>query len=234
MLEIILPRSCIHCSRKCDVLPRPAPDRSLSKYLCPNCLKAIDALPRPTVGDVENILARFILEIEYPPIAAYEFIVDGQIQSVVHAMKYQGMIKLARTMGERLAERIQGDLPALDLVIPVPLHRTRFAERGFNQAEELATGVASQLRLPKPHSKFFRRTRPTKTQTQLHVEERLKNVEGVFELTNAGAKELKGKRLLLIDDVATTGSTLTSLARTAKRAEPRSITVATLAVAVRA
>ncbi len=105
-------------------------------------------------------------------------------------------------------------LPAPDLVVPVPLHLTRLKERGFNQSGLLAGEFARKLRVPVSFDTIIRKNR-TEPQTRLNRRERLKNVKGAFELS--GAKSVRGRRILLVDDVFTTGTTLSECARTLKR-----------------
>jgi ComF family protein len=111
-----------------------------------------------------------------------------------------------------------------DVIVPVPLHRARLAERGYNQAHELARGIAGTIA-----AKSVRRIRPTPSQTGLHVEERIENVRGAFALTRS-SRSLEGKHVLIVDDVMTTGATITSVAETLLAAKPRAISIATLAV----
>ncbi len=105
-------------------------------------------------------------------------------------------------------------LPAPDLVVPVPLHLKRLKERGFNQSGLLAGEFARKLGVPVSFDNIIRKNR-TEPQTRLNRRERLKNVKGAFELS--GAKSVRGRRILLVDDVITTGTTLSECARTLKR-----------------
>jgi ComF family protein len=233
VIDFFLPRICLHCSRRCKGYPRQDSHRILSKYLCPDCLARITEQPRPSDEDVRGIMGRFILEIEYQPIAGFEFVPKSHIQSVIHAFKYDGMPRLAKQMGRVLAERIGDDaaLREIDCILPVPLHRTRFAERGFNQAEALASGFAEVRGLADPTQGLIKRKHPTRSQTRLSVDERIQNVKGAFTLTREGLRELQGRRVLILDDVTTTGSTLSSVARSVVEAEPKSVAVAALAIA---
>jgi ComF family protein len=104
-------------------------------------------------------------------------------------------------------------MPAPDLVLPVPLHFRRLRERGFNQSGLLAGELARKLRVPVSFDVIVRKNR-TLPQTRLNRRERLKNVKGAFEL--AGARKVRDRRILLVDDVFTTGTTLSECARTLK------------------
>jgi ComF family protein len=105
-------------------------------------------------------------------------------------------------------------LPALDLVVPVPLHPKRLRQRGFNQSGLLAGEFGRKLKVPVSFD-IIRRKNQTQPQTRLNRAERLKNVKGAFEVTDA--KRARGRRILLVDDVFTTGTTLSECARTLKK-----------------
>jgi len=106
------------------------------------------------------------------------------------------------------------------VVVPVPLHWWRAWKRGFNQAELLARPLAQQLGL-EVHDDFLRRIRNTKPQTKLKGDERRKNVVGAFAVPKASVPEVKGRDILLVDDVCTTGATLNACANALKRAGAR-------------
>ena len=136
----------------------------------------------------------------------YEFPCDRLVQ----ALKYHAQLALAAFFARSLASR---PLPKVDLVLPMPLHPSRLAERGFNQALEIARGLAQHLERP-VEPRGARRVKDTAPQTELPYGERAKNVRGAFvcELT------LSGKNVAVVDDVMTTGATLNELARALKRA----------------
>src|SRR5882672_4342416 len=136
----------------------------------------------------------------------YEFPCDRLVQ----ALKYRAWLALAPFFARQLVSRV---LPAVDLVVPMPLHPDRLALRGFNQAVEIARGVAKQSRL-RLAPRGARRVRSTAAQTDLPYEERARNVRGAF----ACDLDLTGKSVAVVDDVMTTGATLNELARVLKRA----------------
>jgi ComF family protein len=124
----------------------------------------------------------------------------------VHALKYAGRRSLARPLAA-LMERHGGDvMEGAQLVIPVPLHRSRKQARGFNQASEIAR------HLPVPMVSALRRVRATVSQTDLPAAKRHANVRGAFALARR-ARMLRGATVVLIDDVSTTGATLDACAR---------------------
>jgi ComF family protein len=136
----------------------------------------------------------------------YEFPCDRLVQ----ALKYRARLALAEFFARNLASR---PLPEIDLVVPMPLHPKRLAERGFNQALEIARGVARHLGRPiEPRCAL--RVKNTLPQARLPFDERAKNVRGAFLCK----LDLSGASIAVVDDVMTTGATLNELARALKRA----------------
>lgn len=118
------------------------------------------------------------------------------------------------------------DLLPVDAVCYVPLYPVRERERGFNQAHWLAGELATRRKLPRPRH-WVRRVRDTGTQTHLTASQRMANVKGVFEVVRSQA--IRGQRLLLVDDVMTTGATVNECARVLKKAGAASVHVITVA-----
>ena len=136
----------------------------------------------------------------------YEFPCDRLVQ----ALKYRARLALSGFFARSLASR---PLPEVDLIVPMPLHPKRLAERGFNQALEIARGLARRLGRPiEPRGAL--RVKDTPPQTRLPYEERAKNVRGAFLCK----LDLSGASVAVVDDVMTTGATLNELARALKRA----------------
>lgn len=115
--------------------------------------------------------------------------------------------------------------PPFDLIIPVPLHRRKRRERGFNQAELIGNIIGKALSIPL-EKKVLKRVKDTPTQTGLSLKEREKNVKGAFKVVKK--KRIKGKKVLLVDDVYTTGSTVKEVSLVLKKAGVRVIYVFTL------
>lgn len=132
---------------------------------------------------------------------------DGAAESVVHALKYAGWRHLAGVCAERLASALAGRDSRPELLVPVPLHRTRLRERGFNQAAVIAEALAE--RLERPVYGALVRTRATASQVGLSRAGRAANMEGAFAVTGGLAPRA---RIGLVDDVATSGATLAAAA----------------------
>ena len=133
----------------------------------------------------------------------------GTMKKAVKSFKF----RKKKELGDVLGMIISGRLPSMnaDIIIPVPLHRTRMKERGFNQSELLALSLSRCKGLPVIADALIR-VRETRPQFELHKYERENNVRGAFEVTNRAA--IQGKRILLLDDICTTGSTIKECTKT--------------------
>ncbi|HSZ16073.1 MAG TPA: ComF family protein [Terracidiphilus sp.] len=165
---------------------------------------------------------------------------QGRMREVIHALKYESLRPAARKLGELLAQAIAqlvSEAPAELLVVPVPLHRSKFADRGFNQSRLLAAEAIAALRKTHPHWRLtlapttLMRLRATDSQAGLTPRQRRLNVRGAFRVSDPAA--VAGKHLLVIDDILTTGATARACARTLQNAGAESVWVATLARAHR-
>jgi ComF family protein len=133
---------------------------------------------------------------------------EGALRTCIHALKYDGQKRLAEPLGKLLVQAYIAYGLRADLVIPVPLHKEREQQRGYNQTTLLARQFARQLGLTLRED-ILQRARATPVQVGLNGQERQQNVEGAFACTpqfTTGA--LSGRTILMIDDVCTTGSTL--------------------------
>lgn len=165
---------------------------------------------------------------------------QDRMREVIHALKYEGFRPTARKLGELLAQAIAqlaSEAPADLLVVPVPLHRSKFAVRGFNQSRLLAAEAIAALRKTHPHWRLtlapttLLRLRATDSQAGLTPRQRRLNVRGAFRVSDPAS--LAGKHLLVIDDILTTGATARACARALQNAGAESVWVATLARAQR-
>ena len=217
----LLPGSCLLCGADSKTEP-----------ICPACQTDLPALPArlcPHCADQTTHGERCGACLKDPPqfdltVAAFRY--DFPLDRVVHALKYSHQLALANWFGQQLQVRITDR--AFDKIVPLPLHVDRLRERGFNQAGEIAKVLGALLALP-VDLEMVVRTRATSPQADLADKERRRNVHGAFECQG----DLSGQRILLIDDVMTTGATANECARTLKIHGAQSVTVAVVARALK-
>jgi ComF family protein len=151
------------------------------------------------------------------------FLYEFPLADLVQALKYEGALAHARVLGVLLGAAAQrhGIAGNVDAIVPMPLHASRLLERGYNQSHEIARFVARTLGLRCNHQ-ALRRTRPTPPQVGLPRDARVENVRGAF---TAGREAVRGRRLVLLDDVVTTGSTVAAAARALRDAGAISVDV---------
>ncbi len=161
---------------------------------------------------------------------------DGRMRAAIHALKYDRLHGAAKRLGGMLAVAIgslAAEAPAEMLVVPVPLHRSKYYQRGFNQARSLAVSALAVLAKSHPEwrltlaSSTLMRLRPTQSQAGLTWRQRRQNVRKAFSVSDPGA--VNGKHVLVIDDIYTTGATARAAAKTLLDAGALSVWVATLA-----
>lgn len=205
---------------------------SAGSPLCPACIADLPRLPSgrcPQCGEAIPVSERCGACLKKPPhfdachaLFPYQFPTDRLIQ----ALKYGHQLALAKWFGQGLAAALSGT--AAELIVPLPLHPQRLAERGFNQAMEIARQLEKALALPVDR-KTLVRTRITPPQAEQPFKARRANVRGAFECRG----DLSGKRILLIDDVLTTGATADECARVLKGHGAARVEVAVVARAFR-
>ena len=206
----------------------------------PACSQCNDSLGSSGVDSITG-LCRACRTVPPPFVRAVAYgLYQDRMKSAIHALKYDRLHPAARELGRMLATAIAqlaADAPAEMLVIPVPLHRLKHAERGFNQARSIAVEALRFLRKSHPDWKLtlasstLMRLKATDSQAGLNPRQRRMNVRGAFTVSNQGAVTLK--HVLVIDDIFTTGATARAAAQALAQAGAASVWVATLARARR-
>jgi len=174
---------------------------------------------------------RFVGKVEVKHTWAFlKFTKGGKVQNALHHLKYNGKQEIGRMLGSWFGAELKKQQlhTELDCIVPVPLHASKLKKRGYNQCDPIAAGLAGQLGLVW-HADALRRISANRTQTRLNRMERYENTKRIFDVTNPAL--IAGKRILLVDDVITTGSTLEACVTALQEADCREVSIACLAAA---
>lgn len=196
------------------------------------CTACFLDLPQTTCHqESENIVAQRLagrLPVKHA-MALYKFRKSGKVQSLLHHLKYKNKPSIGKMLGRRYGAifREAYGSTTFDLIIPVPLHTSKLRERGYNQSDFFAQGIAEVMCIPWSNQ-HLKRTTKAVTQTKMSKLERFKSVEHAFEATNIST--LHNKHILLVDDVMTTGATLEACGIVLLAAGIKELSVATIAV----
>ncbi|MEO6971191.1 MAG: ComF family protein [Chthoniobacterales bacterium] len=228
LVSLFYPPFCAMCSKPVDPGESlcPACAGTAPRILPPFCAQCSQAFAGAITGsftcaNCEDRVLHFDAAV-----SAYRS--RGVVRKVMHDFKYGRQIHLRHLLGRWLADSLQDPRLAgrrFDFIVPVPLHSARKRERGFNQAELLALALHRLSGLPLQNA--LQRTRYTTTQTQFDRSERIENLRGAFRLRRGS--NVQDLRMLLVDDVLTTGSTLSECAKVLKKAGAISVHAATAA-----
>ncbi len=155
---------------------------------------------------------------------------SGNVQKLIHQLKYKGNIETGRYLGKLLGADLMESsyFSNIDLIIPVPLHQKKLHKRGFNQSEVIAEGISMSMDLP-VNTTSLHRLEHTETQTKKARYTRWENVAGKFGIIDP--EKLEDKHILLVDDVLTTGATLESCAQSLLEVPQTVVSLVTLAYA---
>lgn len=220
-ISLLFPRCCVVCGR------------SLAKGEECICAMCNINLPRTNYhlqkdNQVEQL---FWGKIPLERATSFFFYRKGSdFRQILHQLKYGGQKEIGAIMGRYMASEltVSGFFEGIDVIIPVPLHKRKQRIRGYNQSEWIARGISAVTGIYIDTEVIVRR-KHTDTQTRKSTFERWENVDGIFELHHA--ESLKGKHLLVVDDVLTTGATTVACASRLMEIEGVRISVLTLAVA---
>lgn len=229
LLDVILPPIChicrsfipnagtLHICQTCqDLLPL------VSSPLCPIC-----GIPFIGTGS-DHRCGPCLSNPPHFDTARAHFLYEGPIRELIHTFKYNQKTHLRNPLALLTLQGMSNFLTSQNshLIIPVPLHRSRLQQRGFNQAVLLGRAISHYLSLPLLPDALVR-TRPTEPQIDLSAAERRVNVKGAFTVSRPD--QVAGKRILLLDDVMTTGSTMDECAKELKKAGADTVISVTIA-----
>jgi len=217
VLRLIYPPQCLGCGA------------SVTRPEVPLCALCVRLLERPDPEVVYDHIATLAQPLPLGKACSlWTFDTGGVVQRVQHRLKYGNCPAQGRTLGRWMQHLLPQTPDATAVVVPIPLHRTRLLERGYNQSDLLAEGLASACGLPY-EPKALQRTRATASQTRLSREQRQRNVANAF--TASDITRIAHRTVYLVDDVLTTGSTLVAAAEALLAADAQSVHAVTLAFA---
>lgn len=218
-IDLLLPCSCLACQKTLE---------TGEALLCISCrLK----LPETNLHSTPLVITKFTGKVPVDFSVSYLYFTKGGIaQKLIHQIKYRGKKETARQLGFWYGNRLKDESDLIletDLLVGVPLHKSRLKQRGYNQADWIAEGLSDALNIPFSTS-LLQRHAFQGSQTKKSKVERWENVRTVFSVTDNS--RLSGKRVILVDDVLTTGATLEACAQTLLQAGCASVAVITLAI----
>lgn len=221
LAHLFYPELCEGCNTELNVQ---------EKVLCLHCSLL---LPRTSFHHIQENKAfqNFIGRVPIEKATSFVFFTkEGLMQHLLHRFKYKGRKEIGTYLGMSLGEELKkcGWLNNIDIIIPVPLHARKEYSRGYNQARIFAEGIAAATGIAVWNTSLVR-VKHTETQTRKTRAERVENVREVFNLKQP--KKLKHKRVLLVDDVLTTGATLEACTIELLKAEGAQVSIATIALA---
>lgn len=207
-LDLLFPRWCVGCGREGD-------------FICSACLKSLARItpplcPRCGRPQLNNVICPVCVgwQASIDGIRA-PFKFDGAIRQAIHELKYQNVRAIASFLGQWLSDYLAANPLPGEVLVPVPLHRQRLRERGYNQSRLLARELSRLTGLPLVDDCLVRQRYTTPQTRTPNVNQRRANVADAFGCRD---RRLEGRAVLLIDDVATSGATLDACARALKAA----------------
>ncbi len=221
LLNLFFPKSCAGCHSFL---------LSDEKVICTQCRHEIPLTNHHKIEENE-VIQKFYgrIPLEYGS-ALFYFHKKGIVQEMIHKLKYKGHEEISETIGNWYAAELKDleQIKNIDYIIPVPLHKKRLRERGYNQIEGFGKALSENLKIPY-EDQVLRRKLYTKTQTKKNLLGRADVIDNVFDVSFS--EEHNGKHFLLIDDVITTGSTLESCSRALLKIPSAKISVVCMAMA---
>lgn len=199
LLNLLFPKVCVNCA---GAIPE-----ALVSYLCPKCLTDLPLIPL-TAYTRQSLQSIFWGRCEVEQVySMLNFEKEGMGQTILHEIKYKNHVELAKYMGGLMGAYFEREWKerGVDMLVPIPLHKRRMKQRGYNQSALIAKGIEAAIGI-KCNEIVLERTVSTESQTNKGRWERWHNVKNIFECKSPSLYE--GKHILLLDDVLTTGATM--------------------------
>lgn len=218
--DFILPRLCTACNSRLTVSENTVCSQCLSKIKRADSIFLQSEFDRKFKG--KKIITAFISQ--------YIFEKDKELQHIIHALKYDKKFLIGKFLGKNLGGEFSNQLKNwnIDLIVPIPLHQLKKAERGYNQSYYIAKGISNACKI-NLSSSAVKRVRFTQSQTTMTLKEREENIDGAFKVRETS--DVKSKTILLVDDVMTTGATINECGKVLLQAGANKIYAATVALA---
>jgi len=216
--SLLFPRTCELC------------DQGLAKsekLICTRCKSILPGFidQEETKSFLPNIISAHVYSYVFACLKYYK---KGIGQKLLQKIKYDNKPELAMFMGHLLGIEIIHENPCIDIIIPVPLHRKKLRKRGYNQSDYFAQGISNTTGIHWSRH-ILTRIKNNPSQTNKSRIERISNVEGIFHVKNTD--QVRSKSILLVDDVITTGATLSACAMALTEAGAQEIGIASIALA---
>ena len=232
--DLVYPHTCLLCKKFIQSADKKIP-------VCSNCQQTIIKNKPPFCGRCSRYLGSDNEQLECKECRRHTPFFDGAwcaclyndaLRKLIHLFKYGEKTSLQYFFLQRIFSFLKEynfDIKDYEIAMPIPLHKTRMRERGFNQAQLLAQKIARELNIPLSTGNL-QRIRNTKNQARLTQKERWTNIKGAFTITDSF--ELFDKSVLLVDDLLTTGATASEAARILKMAGAKKVGILAVAIAV--
>lgn len=219
LFDFIFPRKCLTCKVNLS---------TYEKVICTNCLSTFKKVPNEIIHQeyMKKFKDNMLIDDFH---SAFIFEKDKPIQNLLHSYKYENKIYVGKFLGELIFNELNIKLFEwdADYIIPVPLHTFKKLQRGYNQSYYIAKAISKKLNIPlKPN--LLKRKRFTQTQTKMNFIERKENVRNAFQVKHDN--KIIDKKIILIDDVITTGATVSECAKTLKEKNAKKVFALSFAI----
>jgi len=212
VLDLFFPSFCVGCGQEGSLLCRSCQKQivTIQTPVCPECRR---------LSENGGYCSRCCKDKALKGIIVAAYYEEGPVKEMIHNFKYNHALDLKKVLAHLLVQSVGKN--HFDFMTFAPLSSRRLAERGFNQAEILAAAAAQKLKIPCQATLI--KTKSTKRQVGLSGQKRRQNLSGVFKIESSKVESLKGKKILIVDDITTTGTTLNECAKVLRAAGAKEV-----------